>query len=189
MVFHDTSGLVVWWICTDISVESIAAVSMATYLLKVEAACPAKTLVYTYKSTCHLNAAHCSLLTTVKIENNVTRCLLFSATDVNDTFDDDEADPEYNVLADEEKETGENLPVFSQWWIISCDCDLSEWGLALFGVRGCLYQCSCSRRVSGGKGGAVCSVSKHTNLCHVNKSQVFEPTTCIHLSCVIFLLW
>jgi len=26
-------------------------------------------------------------------------------TDVNDTFDDDEADPEYNVLADEEKET------------------------------------------------------------------------------------
>ena len=26
--------------------------------------------------------------------------------DVNDTFDDDEADPEYNVLADEEEQTG-----------------------------------------------------------------------------------
>jgi hypothetical protein len=38
---------------------------------------------------------------------------LFSATDVNDTFDDDEADPVYNVLADEEKETGEKLLLFS----------------------------------------------------------------------------
>ena len=36
-------------------------------------------------------------------------CCLFSAVDVNDTFDDDEADPEYNVLADEEEQTGINL--------------------------------------------------------------------------------
>jgi len=113
---------VVCWICTDVSVESTAAISRATYLLKMEAVCPTTTLVYSYKSTWHLNPAHCSLLTAVKTENNVTRCLLFSATDVNDTFDDDEADPEYNVLADEEKETGENLLLFSQWWIIHTLC-------------------------------------------------------------------
>jgi hypothetical protein len=69
---------------------------------------------------------------------------LFSATDVNDTLDDDEADPEYNVLADEEKETGENLLLFSHWWVIPCDGELLGRGLALFGVGGCLRQCSCS---------------------------------------------
>jgi hypothetical protein len=73
----------------------------------------------------------------VKTEKNVTMCLLFSATDVNDTFDDDEADPEYNVLADEEKETGENLLLICQLWIIPRDCELSEWGLALNRVRRC----------------------------------------------------
>jgi hypothetical protein len=51
----------------------------------------------------------------MKTANIVTACLLLSATDVNDTFDDDEADPEYNVLADEEEETGENILLFSQW--------------------------------------------------------------------------
>jgi hypothetical protein len=110
----------------------------------MEAVCATITLVYTYKSTWYLNPADCSLLTAVKTENNVTKCLLFSATDVNDAFDDDEADPEYNVLADEEKETGENSLLFSQWWIILCDCELSEWGLALVGVRRCLHRCLCS---------------------------------------------
>ena len=124
--------------------ESNASISRATYLLKMEAVCPITTLVYTYLSTWRPNPAHYSLLTALKTENNVTRCLLFSATDVNDTFDDDEADPEYNVLADEEKETGENLLLFSQWWIIPCDCELSERGLALMGVRGCLHRCLCS---------------------------------------------
>jgi hypothetical protein len=38
-----------------------------------------------------------------------TRYLFFPATDINDAFDDDEADPEYNILADEEEETGENF--------------------------------------------------------------------------------
>jgi hypothetical protein len=33
--------------------------------------------------------------------------LSISATDINDTIDDYEADPEYNVLADEEEESGE----------------------------------------------------------------------------------
>jgi hypothetical protein len=35
--------------------------------------------------------------------------LSISATDINDAIDDDEADPEYNVLADEAEETGEKL--------------------------------------------------------------------------------
>ena len=65
---------------------------------------------------------------------------MFPATDVNDTLDDDEADPEYNVLADEEKETGENLLLFCRWWIVTCNCDRSEQGLTLIGIRGCLHQ-------------------------------------------------
>jgi hypothetical protein len=40
---------------------------------------------------------------------------LFPATVVNDACDDDEADPEYNILAEEEEETGEDL--FSQYFI------------------------------------------------------------------------
>jgi hypothetical protein len=114
---------------------------------------------------------------------------LFSATDVNDTFDDDEADPEYNVLADEEKETGEKLLLFSQWWIIPCDCGLLERGLALIGVTVYISARVLEGFVEGKGGGAVCSVSGHTNLRHVNKLHVFEPTTRIHLLCVILLLW
>ena len=74
VVFCDTTHFVVWWICTDISVESTAAISRATYLLKVEAVCPTTTLVYTYKSTWCPNPAHCSLLTAVKTKNNLYRC-------------------------------------------------------------------------------------------------------------------
>jgi hypothetical protein len=85
-----------------------------------------KTLVSTYRSAWHPNLADCSLLSSVKTENYTTRCLLFPATDVNDALDDDETDPEYNVLADEEQETGENLLLFCQWWIIPCNCDQSE---------------------------------------------------------------
>lgn len=40
--------------------------------------------------------------------------LFFPATDINDAFDDDEADPEYNILADEEQETGD-IFLCSQW--------------------------------------------------------------------------
>jgi hypothetical protein len=75
----------------------------------------------------------------MKTANIVTTCLLFSATDVNDTFDDDEADPEYNVLADEEKETGENLLLFSRWRIVPGDCEMSERGLALNGVSALVF--------------------------------------------------
>jgi hypothetical protein len=41
-----------------------------------------------------------------------TKYLSFPATDVNEALDDDEADPEYNILADEEEETGENFCSF-----------------------------------------------------------------------------
>jgi hypothetical protein len=71
----------------------------------------------------------------VKTENIVTRCLLFSATDVNDTFDDDEADPEYNVLADEEKETGENYSLSGGSCPVIVSCRNWDWrSLALEAV-------------------------------------------------------
>lgn len=89
----------------------------------MEAVCSSKTLVCTCKSTWHPSPTHYSLFTAAKTDSCVTSCHLFSATDVNDTLDDDEADPEYNVLADEEKETGENVLLFCQWWIVRCNCD------------------------------------------------------------------